>query len=91
MALTDVFGVFFTALIVILSSASVVFLGRPVQRPLLSAAVVSFSFRTFHIVVLAMPNVCLMALIVFPSFLSLKIACFSSRDSSLVFMLVYCL
>ncbi len=39
-------------------------------------------------VVLAMANVCAMALIDFPSSLSFTIACFSPIDSSLVFMLV---
>ncbi|KAG7457652.1 hypothetical protein MATL_G00229460 [Megalops atlanticus] len=63
MSLTDVFGFFFTALTRFLSSTAVVFLGRPVRYLLLSTPVGSFFFRIFQIVVLAMPNVCPMALI----------------------------
>ena len=89
MSLADVFGVFFTALTIFLPSTTVVFLGRPIQCLLLRSPVVSSFFRTFQIVLVAMPNACPMALIDFPYFLSFKIASFSSIDSSLVFMLVY--
>ena len=46
---------------------------------LLSTPAVSLFFRTFPVVVQAIPNACAMALIDFPSFLSFKIACFSPR------------
>ena len=47
----------------------------------------SFFFKTFQVVVVqAIPNACAMALIDFPSFLSFKMACFSPKGSSLVFM-----
>ena len=74
MSPTVVLGSFFTALTMFLSSTAVVFLGLPVQRLLLSTPVVSFFFRTFQMVVLAMTNVYAMALIDFPSTLSFTIA-----------------
>lgn len=89
MSLTDVFGVFFTALTLFLSSTTVVFLGRPVRCLLLSIPVVSSFLRTFQIVVVAMPNACPMALIDFLYFLNFKMASFSPIDNSLVFVLVY--
>ena len=67
------FGVyFFTALTMFLSSTAVVFLGRPVRCLLFSTPAVSFFFRTFQVVVQAIPNVCPMALINFPPFSKLK-------------------
>ena len=43
----------------------------------------------FQVFVQDIPNACAMALIVFPTFLSFKMAWFSPKDSSLVFMMVY--
>ena len=77
MSLAVVLGSFFTALAMFLSSTADVFLGLPVGH-----------FRTFQMLVLAMANVCAMALIDFPSSLKFTIACCSPIDSSLVFMLV---
>ena len=88
MSTTVVLGSFFTALTMFLSSTAVVFLGLPVRRLLLSTPVVSFFFGTFQMVVLAIANICAMALMGFPSSLSFTIAYFSPIDSSLVFMLV---
>ena len=65
MSTTVVLGSFFTALTMILSSTAVVFLGLPVRRLLLSTPVVSFFFRTFQMVVLAIGNICAMALMDF--------------------------
>ena len=63
---------------------------------LLSTPAVYFFFRTFQVVVqlvvvqvVVQPNACAMALIDLPSFLSFKMACFSPKDSSLDFMLVF--
>ena len=63
MSLTDVLGFFFTALTMF---HAVVFLGRPVRCLLLSTPAVSLFFRTFQVVVQAIPNACAMALIDFP-------------------------
>ena len=73
MSLTDVLEFFFTFLTMILLSTAVVFLGRPVRCLLLSMPAVSFFFRTFQVVVRVIPNACAMALIDYPSFLSVKI------------------
>ena len=77
MSLTDVLGFFFTAFTMFLSSTAVVFLGRPVRCLLLRMSAVLFYlifFRTFRVVVQAIPNACAMALIDFPSFLSFIMA-----------------
>ncbi len=61
------YGSFFTAITMFLSSTADVFLGLPVWDLLLSTPVVSFFLRTFLMVVLALADVCAMALIDFPS------------------------
>lgn len=58
---------------------SVVFLGRPGQ----CLFVVSFLFRSFKIVVLPIPNPCIMSLIESPHCFILTMACFSSNLSGL--------
>ncbi len=87
MSLT-VLGFFFTALTMCLSSTADIFLGPQAQRLLFNTPEVSVFFRTFQMVVLAIINVCAMALVDFPSSLSFRVACFSPLDSSLIFMLV---
>ena len=72
MSLTVVLGFFFTALTMFLSSTAVVFLGRPVPCLVVSTPVVSFFFRTFQVVVLAMTNAYAMALFNFRSFFQIQ-------------------
>ena len=76
MSLTVVLGFFFIFLTVFCHQLLMLFLCLPDRHLLLTTPVVSFFFRTFQMVVLAMANVCAMALMEFPSSLSFKIACF---------------
>lgn len=84
MPLTDNLGVFVTALTIFLSLTAVVFLCQPVQCVLLITPVVSLYFQD-------VPNCfagytqSLSKVTDFPSFLSLKMACFPI-NSSLIFM-----
>ena len=68
LSLTDILGVFFTALTMFRSSTAVVVLGRPARCLLLSTPAVSSLFRTFQVVVEVIINACAIALIDCPLF-----------------------
>lgn len=80
--------VFFTFLTMFLSSAANVLLGLLLWCLLFGTPLIYFLFRAFQMVVVAMANICAMALIDFPSCLSIRIARFTPTDSSLVFMFI---
>lgn len=84
--LTVVFGFFFTAFTMLLSSP-IAFLGWSVLCMLVSGRQWFLFFRTFQIV-LPIVYVCAMRLTDFQSFFRFIVACFSSRESSLVFILI---
>ena len=79
MSLTAVLGFFFTALTMFCPQ---LLIRRPVWYLLLRTPVVTVFFRTFQIAILAMANVCVMALIDFPFSLSFKIASLIPINSS---------
>lgn len=86
MSLTVVFGLLRRYFTMFLSSTAAVFLDLVFQWLLLRKTVVSLFFKTFQMVVLAMGNVCLKAVMDFPS--SLSHAFDFHPDSFLVLMFV---